>query len=171
MSSVPSPTPLSFCASREEPRRLAVRPYTISVLGSLYSVSPPEYHDKSRSPPSPKGASGPSFGPAIKPSSDVECPVRTLPMFVLLSRPSPAQGLMPLPILFSLPQRLSLIAELPRRALPKLFRKGVQTSLRAWICAVYRERNGSKSTVSMIRTLRYKRFRDFRTVFCRQPAK
>jgi hypothetical protein len=30
------------------------------------------------------GASGPSFGPAIKPSSDVECPVRTFPMFVLL---------------------------------------------------------------------------------------
>ena len=52
---------------------------TISVLGSLYSVSPPEYHAKSRSPPSPRGASGPSFGPARKQSSDVECPVRTLP--------------------------------------------------------------------------------------------
>src|SRR5919107_3555074 len=92
---------------------------TISVLGSLYSVSPPEYHAKSRSPPSPRGASGPSFGPAINPSSDVECPVRTLPMFVLLSRPSSSQGLLPLPILFSLPQWLSLAAELPRTALPR----------------------------------------------------
>src|SRR5215216_1585436 len=53
---------------------------TISVPGSLYSVSPAEYHAKSRSPPSPMGASGPSLGPAIKPSSDVECPVRTFPM-------------------------------------------------------------------------------------------
>src|SRR5215204_554161 len=36
---------------------------TISVLGSLYSVSPPKYHAKSRSPPSPRGASGPNDGP------------------------------------------------------------------------------------------------------------
>src|SRR5205085_6987085 len=53
---------------------------TISVPGSLYSVSPPMYHAKSRSPPLPIGASGPSFGPAINPSSDVACPVRTFPM-------------------------------------------------------------------------------------------
>src|SRR5215212_7289661 len=169
MSSVPSPTPLSFCASREEPRRLAVRPYTISVLGSLYSVSPPEYHDKSRSPPSPKGASGPSFGPAIKPSSDVECPVRTLPMFVLLSRPSSAQGLMPLPILFSLPQRLSLIAELPRRAVPKLSEKGFkQRSERGF--ARYTEDEMDRKvpfrwTVSYVTSAS----ETFRTVFCRWP--
>jgi hypothetical protein len=53
---------------------------TISVPGSLYSVSPPMYHAKSRSPPLPIGASGPSFGPAINPSSDVACPVRTFAM-------------------------------------------------------------------------------------------
>src|SRR5215207_3375802 len=35
---------------------------------------------KSLSPPSPMGASGPSLGPAIHPSSDIECPVRTFPM-------------------------------------------------------------------------------------------
>jgi hypothetical protein len=54
--------------------------HTISVPGSRYSVSPPKYQPKSRSPPSPMGASGPSLGPAINPSSDVECPVRTFPM-------------------------------------------------------------------------------------------
>src|SRR6185437_896672 len=53
---------------------------TISVPGSRYSVSPPKYQAKSRSPPSPIDASGPSFGPAINPSSDVACPVRTFPM-------------------------------------------------------------------------------------------
>src|SRR3954451_6757938 len=61
---------------------------TISVPGSLYSVSPPKYQPKSRSPPSPMGVSGPSFGPAINPSSDVECPVRTFPIdFVPLPDP------------------------------------------------------------------------------------
>ncbi len=58
---------------------------TISVPGSLYSVSPPEYHAKSRSPPSPRGDPAASFGPAMKPFSDIESPVATFPMFVLLS--------------------------------------------------------------------------------------
>src|SRR3982751_3014438 len=53
---------------------------TISVPGSLYSVSPPMYQAKSRSPPLPIGASSDLFGPAINPSSDVACPVRTFPM-------------------------------------------------------------------------------------------
>src|SRR3954464_8523901 len=53
---------------------------TISVPGSLYSASPPMYQAKRRSPPLPIGASRPSFGPAINPSSDVACPVRTFPM-------------------------------------------------------------------------------------------
>src|SRR3982751_508877 len=53
---------------------------TISVPGSLYSVSPPMYQAKRRSPPLPIGASSDLFGPAINPSSDVACPVRTFPM-------------------------------------------------------------------------------------------
>src|SRR5512132_3057604 len=57
---------------------------TMSVPGIEYSVSPPAYHAKSRSPPSPMGASAPSFGPLINPSSETASPVRTFPMFVLL---------------------------------------------------------------------------------------
>ena len=64
---------------------------TISVPGNLYSVSPPEYHAKSRSPPSPSGDPGPSLGPAMKPSSDIESPVVTFPMFVLLSLTHPVR--------------------------------------------------------------------------------
>src|SRR5689334_8174046 len=58
---------------------------TMSVPGSRYSVSPAPYQAKSRSPPTPMGASGPSFGPLINPSSETASPVRTFPMFVLLS--------------------------------------------------------------------------------------
>jgi hypothetical protein len=58
---------------------------TIPVPGISYSVSPPEYHSKSSSPPSPRGLSGPSSGPAIKPSSDIVSPTATLPIPVLLS--------------------------------------------------------------------------------------
>src|SRR5215217_6354653 len=57
---------------------------TMSVPGSRYSVSPAPYHATSRSPPCPMGASGPSFGPLINPSSETASPVRTFPMFVLL---------------------------------------------------------------------------------------
>ena len=46
---------------------------------SIFGV-PLKYQAKSRSPPSPIGASAPSFGPAINPSSDVACPVRIFPM-------------------------------------------------------------------------------------------
>ena len=52
---------------------------TMSVPGILYSVSPAEYQAKSLSPPTPMGASGLSFGPAINPSSETESPVRTFP--------------------------------------------------------------------------------------------
>src|SRR6266496_6868672 len=44
------------------------------------SVSPLMYHVKSRSPPSPKPFSGPSFGPATKPSSDTVMLKTTFPM-------------------------------------------------------------------------------------------
>src|SRR5205823_11614976 len=57
---------------------------TMSVPGSLYSVSPAEYHAKSLSPPTPMGASGPSFGPLMNPSIETESPVRTLPISVSL---------------------------------------------------------------------------------------
>jgi hypothetical protein len=60
---------------------------TMSLPGSLYSVSPAEYHANSFSPPTPIGASGPSFGPAINPSSETESPVRTFPMMVPSSAP------------------------------------------------------------------------------------
>jgi hypothetical protein len=60
---------------------------TTSLPGSLYSVSPAEYHANSFSPPTPIGASGPSFGPAINPSSETESPVRTFPMMVPSSAP------------------------------------------------------------------------------------
>jgi hypothetical protein len=55
---------------------------TISVSGILYSVSPAEYQATSLSPPTPMGASGPSFGPLMNPSSETESPVRTFPMFI-----------------------------------------------------------------------------------------
>jgi hypothetical protein len=57
---------------------------TMSVPGSRYSVSPAPYHAKSRSPPTPMGASGLSFGPLMNPSSETARPVRTFPMLVLL---------------------------------------------------------------------------------------
>src|SRR5204862_538219 len=57
---------------------------TMSLPGSLYSVSPAPYHARSLSPPTPMGASGVSFGPAINPSSETESPVRTFPKSVLL---------------------------------------------------------------------------------------
>ena len=62
---------------------------TMSVSGSRYSVSPAPYQATSRSPPTPMGASGPSFGPLINPSSETASPVRTFPMFVLHSRTLP----------------------------------------------------------------------------------
>ena len=77
--------PILLCASRRSSALCGETMNTISVPGSLYSVSPREYHAKSRSPPSPRGRSGPSFGPAMKPSSDIDNPVETFPMFVLLS--------------------------------------------------------------------------------------
>src|SRR6266496_1258506 len=61
---------------------------TMSVPGSLYSVSPAEYQARSLSPPTPMGASGPSFGPPINPSRETASPVRTFPM--LLSSSAPA---------------------------------------------------------------------------------
>jgi hypothetical protein len=76
--------PILLCASRRRSALCGETLNTISVPGSLYSVSPLEYHAKSRSPPSPSGDPGPSFGPAMKPSSDIESPVATFPMFVLL---------------------------------------------------------------------------------------
>jgi hypothetical protein len=72
--------PILLCASRRSPALCGEIMNTISVPGNLYSVSPLEYHAKSRSPPSPRGCSGPSFGPAMKPSSDIESPVATFPM-------------------------------------------------------------------------------------------
>ena len=56
---------------------------TISPLGQKNSVSPLEYHLNSRSPPSPKGFSGPSFGPARNPSSDIHNDTTTFPIFNL----------------------------------------------------------------------------------------
>ncbi len=53
---------------------------TISVQAACIRCRQPMYQAKSRSPPTPIGASGPSFGPAINPSSDIACPVRTFPM-------------------------------------------------------------------------------------------
>src|SRR5262245_20143491 len=44
------------------------------------SVLPLKYHVKSRSPPSPKPFSGPSFGPATNPSSDMVMLKTTFPM-------------------------------------------------------------------------------------------
>src|SRR5215210_4929582 len=76
--------PILVCASRRSSALCGETPNTISVPGSLYSVSPLEYHAKSRSPPSPSGDPGPSFGPAMKPSSDIDNPVETFPMFMLL---------------------------------------------------------------------------------------
>jgi hypothetical protein len=76
--------PILLCASRRSSALCGKSLNTISVPGSLYSVSPPEYHAKSRSPPSPSGDPGPSLGPATKPSSDIESPVATFPMFGLL---------------------------------------------------------------------------------------
>ena len=52
----------------------------MSVPGSLYSMSPAAYQAKSRSPPIPMGASAPSFGPLMNPSSETASPVRTFPM-------------------------------------------------------------------------------------------
>src|SRR4029450_6234818 len=57
---------------------------TMSLPGILYSVSPAPYHARSLSPPTPMGASGVSFGPAINPSSETESPVRPFPKSVLL---------------------------------------------------------------------------------------
>src|SRR6185503_18114828 len=51
---------------------------TMSVPGSGKSVSPLEYHLKRASPPSPKPLSGPSFGPVIKPSRDIDNSKTTL---------------------------------------------------------------------------------------------
>jgi hypothetical protein len=73
--------PILLCASRRSSALCSETWNTISVPGNPYSVSPPEYHAKSRSPPSPSGDPGPSFGPAIKPSSDIESPVAAFPMF------------------------------------------------------------------------------------------
>src|SRR5918997_4274003 len=77
--------PILLCASRRSSALCGETLKTISVPGNLYSVSPLEYHAKSRSPPSPRGRSGPSFAPAMKPSSEIESPVEILPMFILLS--------------------------------------------------------------------------------------
>src|SRR5215216_3753863 len=56
----------------------------ISPLGATKSVSPLEYQSKRRIPPSPSGCSGPSFGPAMNPSSDIVSPEVTLPMSPVL---------------------------------------------------------------------------------------
>src|SRR5207244_2973384 len=53
---------------------------TMSVPGSGKSVSPLPYHLKSRSPPSPNGCSGLSFGPATNPSSDIDNSATTFPI-------------------------------------------------------------------------------------------
>jgi hypothetical protein len=49
------------------------------------SVSPLKYQLKSASPPSPKPFSGPSFGPATKPSSDTVMLKTTFPMLFSFS--------------------------------------------------------------------------------------
>jgi hypothetical protein len=77
--------PILLCAFRRSSALTGETLNTISVPGNLYSVSPPEYQAKSRSPPSPSGDSGPSFGPAMKPSSDIESPVETLPKIIFIS--------------------------------------------------------------------------------------
>src|SRR3712207_3172353 len=53
--------PVVLCVSRRSSALSGETLNTTSVPGSLYSVSPPEYHAKSCSPPSPRGASRPSF--------------------------------------------------------------------------------------------------------------
>ncbi len=47
--------PILLCASRRSSALAGETLNTISVPGSLYSVSPLEYHLKSRSPPLPSG--------------------------------------------------------------------------------------------------------------------
>jgi hypothetical protein len=54
-------------------------PHRVGIPGPLCSCSP-----VGTVPPSPSGDLGPSFGPAMKPSSDIESPVATFPMFVFL---------------------------------------------------------------------------------------
>src|SRR5215211_9179668 len=76
--------PGGFAGLAEEVGGRAETLKTMSVPGSRYSVSPPPYQAKSRSPPSPMGAAGPSFGPLMNPSSETASPVRTFPMFDLL---------------------------------------------------------------------------------------
>src|SRR5688572_12672146 len=71
-------TPRSISAASDETSNV------ISPLGTTKSVSPLEYQSKSRIPPSPRGCSGPSFGPAMNPSSDIVSPEVTLPMSTLL---------------------------------------------------------------------------------------
>ena len=78
-------TPILLCASRRSSALCGETMNTISVPGNLYSVSPREYHSKSRSPPSPRGRAGPSLGPAMKPSSDMVNPTETFPISALLS--------------------------------------------------------------------------------------
>jgi hypothetical protein len=77
--------PILLCASRRRSALWGETLNTISVPGSPYSTSPAWYHAKSLSPPSPSGELGPSLGPAIKPSSDIESPIVTFPIFILLS--------------------------------------------------------------------------------------
>src|SRR5262245_59835401 len=50
------------------------------------SVSPLKYQLNRPSPPSPRPFSGPSFGPATKPSSDMVILNVTFPMVMLLSK-------------------------------------------------------------------------------------
>src|SRR5574341_1325967 len=72
-------------------RSLALCGETLSSgepLPTEISVLPLKYQLKSRSPPSPKPFSGPSFGPATKPSSDIVMLKVTFPMFISCSVPS-----------------------------------------------------------------------------------
>src|SRR3989442_12467332 len=72
----PVPRNMSTAASALSRESLRV----IVPLGIINSVSPLKNHSKSLSPPSPKGRSGLSLGPAMNPSSDVENPAMTFPM-------------------------------------------------------------------------------------------
>src|SRR5215218_5672633 len=69
----------------------------IPPLGTTYSVSPLEYQSKSRIPPSPSGCSGPSFGPAMNPSSDIVSPEVTMPTSTLLPISGTGGYLLPAP--------------------------------------------------------------------------
>src|SRR5215211_1060612 len=87
MSNVLRPVTIAAIQENASCRISAAWDETLNViprLGTTESVSPLEYQSKSRIPPSPSGCSGPSFGPAMNPSSDIVSPEVTLPMYTLL---------------------------------------------------------------------------------------